>query len=318
MPTKLLIDADPGISDALTVLAAMADPSIDLLALTGVAGTVSGQQATRNLQFLTGIADPLRHPRIGQSDTAVAPADAAPVGMPSHYLLNGRFGLGDVEPEVPDLHNRRESAKLICDVAREFPQQLSVLCLGPLTNLAMAMDLDAELPNLLDSITILGGAFAGGGDVTSAAEFNIWADPGAAQVVLNANVRKRLIPRDVSDVPLLTFDDVDRLTGLIPSTPAGECINSMLLFAVRSSRQHLPTESVSIPAAHALSVVAGTASAQGDAGWVEIELQGRITTGMTVLERRSVRNRLANCEIITSTDHHAVTDTLCLNLRRVG
>lgn len=318
MTHKLIIDADPGIPDALAILAAMAESSVDLIALTGTAGTVSGHQATRNLQYLTGIADPVRHPRIGQSDIAVAPADAAPAGLPSQYVLNGRFGLGEIEPTVPDLHNRRESAKLICDVARQFPQEVTILCLGPLTNLAMALDLEPQLPGLLDSAIVMGGAFAAGGDVTSAAEFNVWADPGAAQTVLASSLRKRVVPRDVADASMLTFDDIDRLTGLIPSTPSGELINHLLTFSVRSRRQHLPTESVTVPAAFGLAVLVGDCETQSDAAWVQIELQGTITTGMTVLEQRAVRNRLANCEIITAMNSHCVLDLLCRNLRRIA
>lgn len=91
---KIIIDADPGIGDALA-RTAMADSSLEVLGLTAVAGMVSGIQATRNLHFLIGIADPLRHPRVGQSDVAVCSADQTPLGMPHPQALNGRFGLGE-------------------------------------------------------------------------------------------------------------------------------------------------------------------------------------------------------------------------------
>jgi inosine-uridine nucleoside N-ribohydrolase len=137
---KLIIDADPGIADALAILVALADPSIDVLGLTAVSGSVSGVQATRNLHYLIGLSDPLRHPRVGQSDISDASADHIPSGMPLQQSLNGRLGLGELDPRVPDLHNRRESPKLIVDLVREYPQEIRILTFGPLTNIAMAFD----------------------------------------------------------------------------------------------------------------------------------------------------------------------------------
>lgn len=130
MTQKIIIDADPGIADALTILVAFADPSIEVLGLTAVSGSVSGVQATRNLHYLMGLADPLRHPRVGQSDSAEASADHIPSGMPLQQSLNGRLRLGEVDPLVPDLHNRRESPKLIVDLVREYPQETRILTFG--------------------------------------------------------------------------------------------------------------------------------------------------------------------------------------------
>jgi inosine-uridine nucleoside N-ribohydrolase len=103
---------------------ALADPSWMCVALTACGGTVSGPQATRNLHYLTDPMDPLRHPRIGQAAFSEGRLAELPEGLPHPQALHGRFGLGDVEPLVPDLHNRRESARLIVDVVREHPGEL--------------------------------------------------------------------------------------------------------------------------------------------------------------------------------------------------
>ena len=118
MALKLIIDTDSGIVDSLAMLVALVDPTVEVLGVTATAGTVSGLQATRNLHYLVGLADPIRHPRIGQSDVADCPGDHTPPGLPTHYTLNGPCGLGEVQPQVPDLHNRRQSAKLIVDLVR--------------------------------------------------------------------------------------------------------------------------------------------------------------------------------------------------------
>jgi purine nucleosidase len=286
--------------------------------VTATAGTVSGVQATRNLHYLIGLADPLKHPRVGQSDLAITPGDAIPQGMPTQTQLNGRFGLGDVEPNVPDLHNRRESAKLIVDVAREYPQEVRLLTLGPLTNVAMAIELDPELPMILNGIVCLGGAFRAGGDVTATSEFNVWSDALAARTVMSSPVSKTLVPLDVSQGPMLTFEDIDRLGGLIPSTPIGELVTSMMHYAARSIRQHLPREGVALPAIAALTVAARIERFTFVPQSVDIETEGRLTAGMTVLDQRPLLTRQSNVDVITHLDDAAIVDFFCRSIRRVS
>lgn len=318
MTQKIIIDADPGIADTLAILVALADPSIDVLGLTAVAGSVSGVQATRNLHYLVGLADPLRHPRVGQSDKAETPADHIPPGMPLQQSLNGRFGLGEVDPLVPDLHNRRESPKLIVDLVREHPQEVRIVSLGPLTNVAMALDLDPDLPLLLNGMVCLGGALQNNGDVTPAAEFNMWSDPSAARAVMRSPIGKLIVPLEVSSEPGLTFDDVDRLSGLIPSTPVGEFLIGLLQFAARANRQFLPREEVAFPAAAALAIVAHAARFTTESVVLDVETSGELTNGMTIVDRRRFGSRQTNAEVVTQLDVSSVIDYFCRGIRRTA
>ena len=318
MAQKIIIDADPGICDALAVLVAMADPSVDVLALTAVAGAVSGIQATRNLHYLIGLADPLRHPRVGQSDNTDCSADHMPSGMPHLQSLNGRFGLGEIDPLVPDLHNRRESAKLIVDIVREHPQEVRILTFGPLTNVAMALDLDPDLPLLLNGLICQGGATQNRGDVTPTAEFNIWSDPEAARAVMKSPVGKILVPLNVNQGPGLSFEDIDRLSGLIPSTPVGEMIIGLMQFAVRANRQHMPQEAVSLPAVSALAVASRAARFSTESVVLDVETTGDITCGMTVIDSRPFRSGQTNAEVVTELDVAAVIDYFCRGVRRIA
>ncbi len=318
MSQKIIIDADPGIADALAILVALADPSIDVLGLTAVSGSVSGVQATRNLHYLIGLADPLRHPRVGQSDITESPADHIPSGMPLQQSLNGRMGLGEVDPLVPDLHNRRESPKLIVELVREHPQEIRILTFGPLTNVAMAFDLDPDLPLLLNGLICLGGAMRRSGDVTSTAEFNMWSDPQAARAVMRSPIGKIIVPLDVSNEPGLTFDDIDRLSGLIPSTPVGELVIGLLQFAVRANRQFLPREEVPIPAAAALAIVAQATKFVTETVALDVETTGDLTSGMTIVDRRPFAPRQTNAEIVTQLDVPSVIDYFCRGLRRIA
>lgn len=315
---KIIIDADPGIGDALAILAAMADPSLEVLGLTAVAGSVSGVQATRNLHYLIGLADPLKHPRVGQSDISEASADHIPSGMPLQQSLNGRMGLGEVDPRVPDLHNRRESPKLIVDLVREHPQEVRILTFGPLTNLAMAFDLDPELPMLLNGIICLGGVMHTSGDVTPTAEFNFWSDPQAARTVMRSPIGKILVPLDVSNGPGMTFDDIDSLSGLIPSTPVGEFMIGLLQYAVRANRQFLPREEVPIPAASLVAIAAQAATFSAENVALDVETKGELTNGMTIADRRPFGSRQTNAEVVTQLDGPAVIDYFCRGVRRIA
>lgn len=315
---KIIIDADPGIGDALAILVAMADPAVDVLALTGTGGSVSGLQATRNLHYLVGLVDPLRHPRIGQSDMVDSPADLIPPGMPHQQSLNGRFGLGDTEPLVPDLHNRRESARLIVDVVREHPQEVRIVSFGPLTNVAMAFDLDPELPVLLNGLICLGGTLHSVGDASPTSEFNFWCHPQAARAVMKSPVGKIVVPLEVSQSPAMTFDDIDRLAGLIPSTPIGEFVNNLLLYAVRACRQQMPCEEVALPAAAALAIAAGVARFETSHVVADVETAGELTSGTLVIDRRRFQHRQTNAEVVTQIDEAGVIDYFCRGLRRIA
>lgn len=318
MAQKIIIDADPGIGDALAIFVAMADPSVEVLALTAVAGSVPGLQATRNLHYMIGLADPLRHPRVGQSDPGDCAADHIPSGMPHQQTLNGKFGLGEIDPLVPDLHNRRESAKLIVDLVREHPQEVRILTLGPLTNVAMALDLDPDLPLLLSGLVCLGGTMQHSGDVTASAEFNMWADPQAARAVMRSPVGKILVPLNVSQEASLTFEDIDRLSGLIPSTPVGEFISGLMQFSVRAIRQQTPREEMALPAVTALAVAVRAAKFQTESVVLDVETEGELTSGMTVVDNRSYRTGPTNAEVVTGVDAPSVMDYFCRGVRRIA
>lgn len=318
MTQKLLIDADPGIGDALAILIALADPALDVLALTACGGTVSGPQATRNLHYLTDLMDPLRHPRIGQAAFTEGRLAQLPEGLPHPQALHGRFGLGDVEPLVPDLHNRRESARLIVDVVREHPGEVRILTFGPLTNVAMAFELDPELPVLLNGLICLGGTLHGVGDVTAMAEFNLWSDPQAAGTVIRSPVGKILIPLEVGHSAGLTFEDIERLSGLIPSTPVGELSTGLLQYSARVCRQLMPFEEVTLPAAAALAIASRAAAFDTSHVAADVETSGELTRGTLVLDRRRFQHRQTNLEIVATVEADATIDYFCRGLRRAA
>ena len=214
MPRKLIIDADPGIGDALAIALAALDPNIDLVGVTASSGCVSGMVATQNILTVMESVDPDKHPRLGASAASRPIFRQGGVDSPGFLdplRLNGNYGLGTAEIALAQLHNQRESAKLMIDLVKSNPHEVTLLTLGPLTNVAIACELAPDFLDLLQRLVCLGGSVGVGGDVTAAAEFNIFADPISAQSVLQSAATRTLVPLDVSNKTVLSFDQFDRL-----------------------------------------------------------------------------------------------------------
>lgn len=318
MPKKIIIDADPGISDALAVLTALVDPSLEVIGLTAAAGTVSGIQATRNLQYLIDLIDPVKHPRIGQSNLPVCAPSLLDGEIPTRHSLAGRSGLGDLAVEVPDLHNRRESEKLIVDLIREYPHEVRILCLGPLTNVAAACDLDPEIPELIEGIILQGGADRTSGDISAVAEFNVWCDPRAAEAVFEWPTTKTLVPLGVTGAPVVTYEDVEQLADLTIDSCNGEVFSAILQYALRVNRQHLGCEGIPLHSVAALAVAAGAEAFSVEAVRASVEVMAELTRGMTVIDRRPAPGRQTNVDLVTSIDELGVIDYFSRSYRRAA
>src|SRR5436853_6671217 len=149
MMRKVIVIADPGIDGAFAVALALRDPELDVLGLAATAGNVDADQATKNVQILIEQIDPPRWPRLG----AALPVEYEVDGTRIH----GPGGLGGVSFPWAQLHRPHPSDKLLIDLIRQDPKDVTVVALGPLTVLASAFDRDPELPSLVNRIVILGG-----------------------------------------------------------------------------------------------------------------------------------------------------------------
>ena len=320
MPQKLIIDADPGIGDALAIAIALADPDLDVIALTAVGGAVSAVQAGRNLQALVEALDPPKWPRIGQAEAAQRMVEAesiapSPDWQNQQRLLHGPDGLGDWPVGVADLHHPRDAAKLMTELAREFPDEITLLTLGPLSNVALAADRDAGFLGSLRSLVCLAGTVASEGDVTAAAEFNVFHHPEAARVVLKSPTMKSIVPRDVSHKVMLTFDQLDRL-GLSDSTHCGSLLKQLLPFALRAHRQHLGVEGIWLAELTALASISQPRLFKRTTLSVDVETEGHLTRGMTIFDRRQRPAWHSNVDAILEVDAQGVLDYFMQTLRR--
>jgi inosine-uridine nucleoside N-ribohydrolase len=310
---KLIIDADPGIGDAVAVALALIDPGVDVVALTAVGGRVAGTAATRNLQTVVSLLDPDRWPRIGCSELPATPIPKEP-GTADPTLLNGPGGLGEcVGPDVA-LHQRHEAPKLLADLVRDQPNEFTLLTLGPLTNVNLARDWNSEFLSQLKALVSLGGSVAVGGDVTAAAEFNVYADPESARAVLTYPATKTLVPFDAARRLMLSFEQYDRWN-VSETTRLGRLLQQMVPFALRASRQHLGIEGFDLPEIVALACVTQPQLFERQLMSVDVELGGDLTRGTTVFDRRGVRRWQTNIDVVTHVDVQGIIDYVTRLLR---
>jgi inosine-uridine nucleoside N-ribohydrolase len=299
---KLVIDADPGIGDALAIVLALRDPAVEVVGLTATGGRVSGQVATRNLQALIDCLDPSRLPRIGHSS-----ADSSPLlQSPS---LDGPLGLGDWDVPVVELHHRHESARVLVEIVRDRPHEITLLTLGPLTNVALASEMAADFFDLLGGLVCLGGSIEVGGDVTAVAEFNVMAGAESARRVLTSPISKTLVPLDVSGRVVLSPDQSRRLRERVGGRLA-ELLDAVLPFWFRMHHETLGIEGVLLHGVAALAAVTQPRLLSRTDMLVDVELAGQLTRGMTVLDRRREMAPQANVSACVDIEVQGVIDYL--------
>lgn len=310
MSRKIIIDCDPGIDDAVALCMALFDPRLEVVAVTAVAGNVPAEQATLNVQAIVEQLDPPRYPRLG---AASAPDVVASVDS---RHLHGQDGLGNAGLQVSQLARQHPSEKLICDEIRAAPNEVTLLCLGPLTNVARALARDPELVSLVGRIVILGGAVNGIGNITPSAEFNIYCDPLAARNVFRSATTKTLVPLDVTSQVHWSLDFFEQLPA--ETTRAGKLLRKIVPFAFRAYRRELGLERLHIHDAVAVAAAVHpelftTTELSGD-----VEISGDLTLGATVFDRRPNCRTRGDMEVALETDTNAVADCVVRSLSEAG
>jgi inosine-uridine nucleoside N-ribohydrolase len=310
MARKVIIDCDPGIDDALALTLALYDPRLEVIAVTAVEGQVSARQASLNVQAIIEQIDPPRYPRIG----VASPCENSP-GSNGH-LLHGADGLGNAGFAVSELHRQHPAEKIIGDEVHAAPNEVTIIALGPLTNVARAFQRDAELLHLVDRIIIAGGSLNGVGDVTASAEFNMFFDPPSASAVFRSPTTKTLVPLDVTRQVTLTL-------GLMEELPSEECrigafLRKILPYYFRAHRQHLAQESIHVHAAVALLAAVQPELFETIELGGDVETRGDLTTGVTVFDRRTTREQRRDMEVALEIHAAAAADCIVRGLKQAG
>jgi pyrimidine-specific ribonucleoside hydrolase len=211
VPIPLVIDTDPGIDDALAVLLALASPEVDLKLVTTVHGNVELAQTTENALRVLHLA--------GRSDVPVAAGAAASLvhAQPERAgHVHGAAGLGDVElPPSPATVDPRPAVVALAELLTTSSEPVTVAAIGPLTNIALLLRVFPDAAARIGRLVVMGGS-ACGGNVTAAAEFNVWADPEAAQAVFAAGLPTVMVGLDVTLPTVLDEDGIARFRAAGP------------------------------------------------------------------------------------------------------
>src|SRR3954449_12120105 len=208
----LVIDTDPGIDDALAVLLALASPEVELRLVTTVHGNVDLVQTTDNALRVLHLA--------GRSDVPVAAGARTSLVVPQLERaghVHGAAGLGGVVlPRSPAAVDPRPAVVALADLLLSSAEPVTVAAIGPLTNIALLLAVYPDAAARIGRLVVMGGSAARGGNVTPAAEFNIWADPEAAQAVLTSTLPTVMVGLDVTLPTVLDEEGIARFAAAGP------------------------------------------------------------------------------------------------------
>ena len=271
-PRKVLLDCDPGIDDAFAIAFGCGHPGLDLCGVTTVAGNVGLDRTTGNalavLEFL------------GRADVPVAAGSPAPLLRPftDAHDVHGETGLGAARLPAPSRGPvPAHAVDFLIERISGAPGAVTLVATGPLTNIALAVRRYPPLVTEVADFVIMGGS-ASRGNVTPAAEFNIWADPEAAAIVFAAGWRVTMAGLDVTHQALATAEVRDRLSVL------GRLNDELLLPGLRGYQSLADAAGQPVHDVCALALVAAPGLFGCRQAQVEVETQGRWTAGMTVTD----------------------------------
>ncbi len=306
MARKVILDVDPGIDGAVALAMALFDPRLDVVAVTAVGGNVSASQATRNVQAIIEQLDPPRWPRIG----AASEPERAPIT--DRRDLHGPDGLGGANFVTAELHHRHSSEKVLTDELRSSPDQVTILTLGPLTNIAAVLRRDPGLAGQIGHLMMSGGAVRVSGDVTPTAEFGIFCDPMSARMAFRSRATKTLVPLDVTQQVAFTYGHLDQFPD--ESSRVGRLLRKVLPFAFRAHHQRLGLEHIFLPDAVTVAALQHPELFQVQSLGGDVETTGELTAGSTVFDRRVSPEWRGNMEVALEIDPMAIMDVVLRSL----
>jgi inosine-uridine nucleoside N-ribohydrolase len=292
----IILDTDPGVDDALAFILAFNSPEIKVEAVTTVAGNVNHLKGHRNAKQLVEF--------LGADVPVCAGAFKPFIKKLDHAEeVHGNTGLGDAKLQVPSIaSDPRSAVQIILEKANELGPKLTLVAVGPLTNIATALLADKELPDKVDKLVIMGGAFHltpyGHGNANAVAEFNIWVDPEAARIVLQSGIPIVAAGLDTTTHPeyRMSREMFERIVAKGNRTT--ELVNDLCRRMVERYN------GFSLHDPQAMAYVINPSMFTTEKHQVDIECDSDLTRGMTVVERSHWRidPSKANVDIIVKVD----------------
>jgi purine nucleosidase len=304
MARKIIIDTDPGQDDAVAILLALASPELDVVGITAVAGNVPLHLTEKNARKVCELA--------GKPDTKVYAGAVRPLVRPlvTAEYVHGKTGLdGPDLPEPTMPLQAQHGVDFIIETILSNPDGAITLCpLGPLTNIALALIRAPEIAPKICEIVLMGGGFFEGGNVTPAAEFNIYVDPHAAEVVLMSGIPIVMMPLDVTHKALTSRVRVERFRAM--KTPVGDATAALLDFFERFDEQKYGTDGGPLHDPCVIAYLLKPELFKGRTCNVTVETTSELTMGMTVIDWWHVTGREFNATVMRDIDHDGFFDLL--------
>lgn len=293
--TPVIIDCDPGHDDMIAIMFAEADPEINLLGITTVAGNQTGEKTFLNaLKVLT---------LTGRTDLPVARGADVPLFReltvaPEIHGVSGLDGADLPESTVKprDMH----AVDLIEELVYGSDDKVTLVPTGPLTNIAMTFLKNPAIKDRIEKIVLMGGAVFDS-NITPAAEFNIYVDPEAADIVFRSGVPVTMVGLDVTNKALITFDDIETLRGF--GGPVSGVVAPLLDFFARANRDVFGFSGAPVHDALAVAAVSKPDIITTRHLHVAIETGGTLTRGQTVADVYGVTGAEPNAHVALGLDH---------------
>jgi purine nucleosidase len=312
LPRKIIIDTDPGQDDAVAILTALASPEeIEVLGIVAVAGNVGLKQNALNALKVVELS--------GRTEIPVYAGCEHPLRRPlvTAEHVHGKTGLDG--PDLPDPQIRLEEKHgvdfLIETLRGHEPKTVTLCTLGPLTNVAMALIKAPDIAARIGEIVMMGGAYFEVGNITPTAEFNIFVDPEAADVVLRSGVPSTQASLDLTHQALTTKERLDAFAGLGNRT--GEAVAEMLGFSERFDLEKYGGKGAPLHDPCVIAFLLKPGLFEGRQINVSIETKGEFTQGMTVADYWRITDRPRNVHFLRHIDADGFYTLLTERLARL-
>ena len=310
-PRRIIIDTDPGQDDAVAILLALGSAEIEVAGITCVAGNVSLKLTENNARKICELA--------GRPDIRVFAGAIRPLTrqLVTAEEVHGQTGLDG--PQLPEpimkLQDRYAVDFIVETLMGEESGSITLCALGPLTNLALALIREPRIAPRIREIVLMGGGFFEGGNITPAAEFNIYVDPHAADVVLKSGVPIVMMPLDVTHKAMTTAKRTAEIRNL--GTSVGRAVADMLEFYERFDEEKYGSDGGPLHDPCVIAYLLKPELFRGRNCNVVVETASELTMGMTVIDWWGVTKRPKNATVMRDIDHDGFFRLLTERLARL-
>ena len=296
MARKIIIDTDPGQDDAVAILLALASPELEVMAITTVAGNVPLPLTSKNARIVCELA--------GKTDVPVFAGCDGPISrtLVTAEHVHGKTGLDGADlpdPKMP-LQTTHAVEEILHILRREPPGSVTLCALGPLTNIGTVLKRAPDVASRIAKIVMMGGAYFEVGNYTPAAEFNIYVDPEAADIVFKSGIPVTVMPLDVTHKALTTRRRIDAFAAL--GTPVGKAVAGWIDFFDRFDMEKYGSDGGPLHDPCVIAYLLAPELFEGRHVNVEIETASPLTLGMTVADWWRVTDRNPNATFIGNLD----------------